>query len=226
MAGPRPPLALDVLDPELELDEGFAADVVKATAPIARVRVGLDESCFSEDAEVFADPWLGLPEPAGEVRDGARLVGEFPDEREAELERLEAEQRKLNEALDRYFRAFEEGTMPEQACGQRIAQLTQRLSQLDARRQELAIDEDDVIEPLSDDDLRALQAQVRDVVANGDPPQRQDAPPSADPGSPRGQPGRDLPVLHFAPGSTTVRVSAPGKNRTCARGLGNRCSIH
>ena len=35
------------------------------------------------------------------------------------------------------------------------------------------------------------------------------------------QPHRDLPLLLFIHGSTTIRISAPDKNRTCARGLGN-----
>jgi hypothetical protein len=52
----------------------------------------------------------------------AQIDAERP-RREAEVERLDAERRKLNEALDRYFRAFEQGTMPEQACGERITQV-------------------------------------------------------------------------------------------------------
>ena len=35
-----------------------------------------------------------------------------------------------------------------------------------------------------------------------------------------------LALILMAAGWTTVRFSAPDKNRTCARGLGNRCSIH
>ena len=36
---------------------------------------------------------------------------------------------------------------------------------------------------------------------------------------------RVVPVRQVAP-FTRIFVYAPGKNRTCARGLGNRCSIH
>ncbi len=60
--------------------------------------------------------------------------------REAEVARLDAELRKVNHTLDRYFRAFEEQTMPEQACAPRITELTRRLSELEARRAELAAD--------------------------------------------------------------------------------------
>jgi hypothetical protein len=69
-------------------------------------------------------------------------------------------------------RAFEEQTMPEQACAARITELTRRLSELEARRAELAADQDDGPEALSDDDLRALQAHVHEVIENGDKPAR------------------------------------------------------
>jgi hypothetical protein len=62
--------------------------------------------------------------------------------------------------------------MPEQACAARITELTRRLSELEARRAELAADQDDGPEALSDDDLRALQAHVHEVIENGDKPAR------------------------------------------------------
>jgi site-specific DNA recombinase len=101
----------------------------------------------------------------------AELDQESP-RREAELKRLDTEIRKANTALERYFRAFGAGTMPEHACSQRIQQLTERVTGLQARRQELAIDDVEAPEPLSDEDLSALQAHVRDVIATGDPPTR------------------------------------------------------
>jgi site-specific DNA recombinase len=91
--------------------------------------------------------------------------------REAELKRIDAELRKLHETLDHYFRAFEQQTMPEQLCGRRIWELTKKLSQLEARREELAVDVDDP-EPLSDQDLAALQAHVRQVIEAGEPAQQ------------------------------------------------------
>lgn len=56
--------------------------------------------------------------------------------------------------------------------GQRANELTERLTALAARRQELAIDQGEALEPLSDEDLRALQAHVREVIEGGDPPAR------------------------------------------------------
>src|SRR2546429_7298951 len=50
-----------------------------------------------------------------------------PDKRQADLARLEAQLRKTSEALERYFRAFEEETLPAAACGSRIGQLSEKL---------------------------------------------------------------------------------------------------
>jgi hypothetical protein len=54
------------------------------------------------------------------------LEAEGP-QREEEVARIDAEARKVGESLDRYFRAFEEGTMPESACGSRIDELAGKL---------------------------------------------------------------------------------------------------
>ncbi len=91
--------------------------------------------------------------------------------REAELKRVETELRKLHQTLDRYFHAFEHKTMPEQLCGKRITELTEKLGQLEAHREELSLD-DESPQPLSDHDLAALQVHVRHVIEAGDPPQQ------------------------------------------------------
>ena len=101
----------------------------------------------------------------------AELDAEQP-QRAAELERINAELRNTGESLDRYFRAFEESTMPESACGPRIKELSERLRGLQARQEELAAEEPAERDPLSDEDLALLQAEVREVIESGDPPTR------------------------------------------------------
>ena len=99
------------------------------------------------------------------------LSAEAP-QREAELERLNAEAKRVGGSLDRYFRAFEEGSMPESACGPRIDELSEKLRGLKARREELGAEEPEEHEPLSDEDLALLVAHVREVIEGGDPPTR------------------------------------------------------
>ena len=101
----------------------------------------------------------------------AELEADQP-KREAELERIDTERRRIGESLDRYFRAFEEGTMPESACAPRIGELSEKLRGLEARREELAAEEPAEREPLTDEDLALLQAEVREVIEGGDPPTR------------------------------------------------------
>ena len=101
----------------------------------------------------------------------AELDAEQP-QRAAELERIDAELRRTGESLDRYFRAFEEGTMPESACAPRIGELSERLRGLQARQEELAAEEPAEREPLSDEDLALLVSHVREVIEGGDAPTR------------------------------------------------------
>lgn len=53
-----------------------------------------------------------------------------------------------------------------------VEQLSERLSGLEARRAELAVDDGEAPEPLGGEGLRALQAHVRDMIETGDPPAR------------------------------------------------------
>jgi hypothetical protein len=76
----------------------------------------------------------------------AELDSERP-RRAAELERIEAELRRTDEALGRYFAAFEAGTLADRDCGRRTADLSRRLGGREAQREELAVDAEDEPEP-------------------------------------------------------------------------------
>lgn len=91
---------------------------------------------------------------------------------EQERQALDAEIARTDAALERYFHAFENGTMPEQLCGQRIDTLSRQLSGLKARREELTDDRQDADTVLTDHDIAALQAEVAQTIRDGDAPTR------------------------------------------------------
>ena len=126
--------------------------------------------------EAILEQLLGVLEREPLVREAiaeafAELDAEQP-RRETEIKQLDGDLRRTGDSLDRYFRAFEEGTMPESACAPRIGELTEQLRGLEARREELRAEEPDEREPLTDDDLALLQAEVRAVIDGGDPSTR------------------------------------------------------
>lgn len=85
---------------------------------------------------------------------------------------LAAAQTKLVEtraAMDRYFRAFETGTMPEETCAPRIAALAEEAKALEARASELAHQDDEQPERASSSDLDALRHSLRAALKDSTP---------------------------------------------------------
>jgi len=75
-----PVVALDGVEPVLDLGEGLAADVVDVGATVAGVGAAFHEAGGTQDAEVLADEWLAASEGAREPSGGAGLVCERPDD--------------------------------------------------------------------------------------------------------------------------------------------------
>lgn len=92
--------------------------------------------------------------------------GEHEDE-------LTGVQHKLTEtrtAMDRYFRAFEAGTMPEDTCAPRIAALSEQAKALEARASELAVLSDsEPAQRVTSADLDAIRQRVRSALDDGAP---------------------------------------------------------
>ena len=85
-----------------------------------------------------------------------------------QLAAVEAEMRKADEALDRYFNAFETGSMSEEMCRPRIERLAERLRGLRARQAELtAAIEDERITSPDPHDLEVLKAKIREALLDG-----------------------------------------------------------
>lgn len=123
------------------------------------------------------DQLSGLLRQTGLVHDAIReAAADLDADRprwEEERRQLDAEIARADAALDRYFRAFEDGTMPEKLCGERIDTLSRQRSGLKARREELTDDEAEATGALStDDDIDKLQAEVEQTIRDGDPPMR------------------------------------------------------
>ncbi len=89
------------------------------------------------------------------------------DEQQSELAAIHDKLAKTRAAMDRYFRAFEAGTMPEDTCAPRIASLGEQIKSLEGRAADLAAVEDDEQPERANtaelDALRnTLQAALRD----------------------------------------------------------------
>jgi site-specific DNA recombinase len=89
------------------------------------------------------------------------------DEQQSELAAIHDKLGKTRAAMDRYFRAFEAGTMPEDTCAPRIASLGEQVKALEGRAADLAAAEDDEqperVNTAELDALRnTLQAALRD----------------------------------------------------------------
>jgi site-specific DNA recombinase len=96
----------------------------------------------------------------------AHRDGEHEDE-------LTSVQHKLTEAraaMDRYFQAFEHGTMPEDTCAPRIAALGEQTKALEGRASELAtLADSEPVQRISEADLDAIRQRVRDALDDGGP---------------------------------------------------------
>jgi site-specific DNA recombinase len=93
-------------------------------------------------------------------------------QREEELKAITGQITTTQAAIDWYLTAFENGTLDERACGHRVRDLTIKLDQLGARRDELI---EQAAVPLAAPSARAIQ-RLRDdlaaVFAHGTPGQR------------------------------------------------------
>jgi hypothetical protein len=91
-------------------------------------------------------------------------------EHEAELAAVQNKFTETQTAMDRYFRAFENGTMPEDTCAPRLAALNEQAKGLQARASELSVlDHAERPQRATDDDLQALRNALRAALNNGSP---------------------------------------------------------
>jgi site-specific DNA recombinase len=91
-------------------------------------------------------------------------------EQQSELAAIRDKLTDTRAALDRYFRAFEAGTMPEDTCAPRIASLSEQAKALETRASELAAqDDDEQPERAAAADLDALRENLRTALHESNP---------------------------------------------------------
>ena len=136
------------------------------------VRADLLEKVIIQDIkEMFRDERLML-RIWEEVN--RRLSAERPDV-DKELGRAETEIGKVRTRLDRYFSAFEEGTMKPELCNEKVGELQGRLGELEAEKRGLEEKRRRLDLPALDPEmLSALLENFEDVLASGTNPQKKD----------------------------------------------------
>ncbi len=102
------------------------------------------------------------------VRAAAAHANDGRDLHVAELAAVEAKIDKAEASIERYLRAFEDETMPENQCGERVRVLGKELAALRARRDELAdaLDATAVVPP-SEEVLAELRTRIAEAIDKG-----------------------------------------------------------
>ncbi len=92
------------------------------------------------------------------------------EEQQSELAGIQDKLAETRTAMDRYFRAFEAGTMPEDTCGPRIASLSEQTKALETRARELAtLNDDEQPEQTTPPDLDTLRSKLRAALDDSTP---------------------------------------------------------
>lgn len=84
------------------------------------------------------------------------------------LAAVEGELRKSEEAIERYLLAFESGSLPESACGERIQTLADKTADLRGRPLQLEADIDASQAGPTAEHLDQLRLKVASVITDGD----------------------------------------------------------
>ncbi len=157
----------------------------------------------------------------GEVVEGTR------PRRERELAAVEARIRKAQEALDRYFQAFEEGKLREEVCTRRIEELSTELASLEARRSGLAeeVSESRPVVP-GPAELAKLREDIERALRDGPLPERKAVMQAVVAEIRVRDRGHVQPVFRVPVFGPPYGSVPPAGIEPATRGLGNRCSLH
>ncbi len=116
-----------------------------------------------QDEALLADIWTSAQQ---------KLAANAPAI-DAELKNLDKQRTKHQAALDRYFQAFESGTMDSSTCNQRVHELSTQIKQLDEEREALRTQRQSLDLPaLKTDFLHEILSNLREVVEAVPNPQK------------------------------------------------------
>jgi len=119
----------------------------------------LDDALIEALLNTYDDTAL-LDQALADAR--ARHEADEP-QRGQELAAIDVEMRRTEESTDRYFSAFESGSMPESVCAPRIQRLADKLTELRRRRTELLDAAESAMPVPTLSDLRDLGEMVREA---------------------------------------------------------------
>ena len=137
------------------------------------------------------------------ITDTYERLSQRDGEQQSELAGIQDKITETRAALDRYFRAFEAGTMPEDTCAPRIANLSEQAKALERHASELAAQQDDDEHPerVSAADLAALRGDLHAMLNDSDPKRVKGVLRAMIDGIPRGCTRSDRPDLPRTCGS-------------------------
>ncbi|MCD6416386.1 MAG: recombinase family protein [Planctomycetes bacterium] len=101
-----------------------------------------------------------------------RLCAEKPDV-EKEIRKVEAQMERTRKAIERYFRAFEAGTMKPKLCNEKVEDLKARLEELETEKQQLEARRKRLeLSSLDKEAIARMLEEFEEVMAAGTNPQK------------------------------------------------------
>jgi site-specific DNA recombinase len=129
-------------------------------------RQKLEHAVLQQLAGLFRDSDLVTEAPAKAEQEAERARPEI----EQRLASIKAEIARAEQALERYYEAFEQGKLSPERCEERLSRVQARLEDLRGQQAELSLSTPD--EPgrgPTRADLAAVADQLEDVIAEGEP---------------------------------------------------------
>jgi site-specific DNA recombinase len=122
----------------------------------------LEDAVFAQLADIYRDGTL-ITEAIGQAREDAER---HRPEDEQRLSSIRAEIARSEQALERYYQAFEQGSLPAERCQARTARLDARLEELRTQEAELSLQAPQDAAPMpTRDELGAVAGELERVIA-------------------------------------------------------------